>query len=386
MAAGRATGGPLDPPAGPVGPTGRTLEQLADELARLRGSTPVSTATTPGNAEAHYRITAPGSYHIPSGFAPTSADGSKAVIDITTFDVSLDLNGHELAHVVQQATNAPIVRISPPGGNVYNLRIHNGSIRGSGGIGFTAVQFAGPSRGVILEDLRIVSGRIAGIAGLNQNFFRVEVRRCQLMATSAPAIDLSGCTGAVVESCVFGAGGSPNTVSAVHAGPFARVENCTVSGEAGTDSTGIRVGNGSLVTGCNINNVAINFGATPDVAAIFAGDNCRVERNTITGATRAISLGNNSSASDNSIANGVNSGTGVFCVGGRCSVLRNSLSGQSVGIHCGTVGSNLVMHNIFVQASQGIIANQGPNNLIGTFVNVGNQASQTSPWCNIYLG
>ncbi|HZW06443.1 MAG TPA: hypothetical protein VFF65_04910, partial [Phycisphaerales bacterium] len=52
-----AAAGPIDPPAGPVAPTGRTL-------AEVEPRTPIGPVTTPGDADAVFKITQPGSYYL----------------------------------------------------------------------------------------------------------------------------------------------------------------------------------------------------------------------------------------------------------------------------------------------------------------------------------
>src|SRR5690242_8467064 len=78
-----AAAGPLNPPAGPVSPTGKTLTEI--EPRTLVGPT-----TTPGDANAMYIISQPGSYAL-SG--PIATSGGRAGIRIAANHVTLDLQG-----------------------------------------------------------------------------------------------------------------------------------------------------------------------------------------------------------------------------------------------------------------------------------------------------
>src|SRR5262245_38895983 len=92
--------GPLDPPAGPVAGTYKTLGEFEPR-------TRLSAATTPGDSDSVYRITAPGSYYLGENMA---APAGKAAIEIASSDVVLDLGGFTLDG---SATTLYVVRAFP---------------------------------------------------------------------------------------------------------------------------------------------------------------------------------------------------------------------------------------------------------------------------------
>src|SRR5262245_60152694 len=81
--------GPLDPPAGPVGPTYKTLAEVEPRVA-------ISAATTPGDADSVFRIGQSGSYYLTGNVTGISG---KAGIEIAVGGVTVDLMGFELAGV-----------------------------------------------------------------------------------------------------------------------------------------------------------------------------------------------------------------------------------------------------------------------------------------------
>lgn len=78
--------GPLNPPAGPVAPTHKTLTEVEPRIA-------LSQANTPGDASSFYRITQPGSYYL-TGNVSVGTIEHGIQIDLNTDGlVTIDLNG-----------------------------------------------------------------------------------------------------------------------------------------------------------------------------------------------------------------------------------------------------------------------------------------------------
>lgn len=75
--------GPLDPPAGPIVSTMKTLDEVEPRI-------PIGPDTTPGDAECVYRITQPGSYYLIENL---QGELGKHGIVIATEQVTLDLQG-----------------------------------------------------------------------------------------------------------------------------------------------------------------------------------------------------------------------------------------------------------------------------------------------------
>lgn len=84
-----AHAGPLDPPAGPVTSTGKTLTEIEPR-------TPINSTNTPGDANSIYKITAPGSYYLAGNLMGVSG---RHGIEIDSDDVSIDLCGFNVEGV-----------------------------------------------------------------------------------------------------------------------------------------------------------------------------------------------------------------------------------------------------------------------------------------------
>lgn len=94
MTAGMLVAGPLNPPAGPVGSTYKTLTEVEPRIA-------LGPATTPGDGSHVYRITQPGSYYLTGNISvPTGLNGIRVEAD----GVTLDLNGFSVQGVAGSLT------------------------------------------------------------------------------------------------------------------------------------------------------------------------------------------------------------------------------------------------------------------------------------------
>ncbi|MBC7772077.1 MAG: hypothetical protein H7210_06265, partial [Pyrinomonadaceae bacterium] len=109
-----AWAGPLDPPAGPVTPTFKTLSEVEPRTA-------INTANTPGDADSRFKITQPGSYYLTGNITGVAA---KSGIEIAASGVSLDLNGFDLVGVPGSLDG-----ITLAANNFNGLEIRNGSVR-----------------------------------------------------------------------------------------------------------------------------------------------------------------------------------------------------------------------------------------------------------------
>ncbi len=81
--------GPLDPPAGPVTPTYKTLTEVEPRVA-------INAANTPGNSTCIFRITQPGSYYVTGNITGVSG---KNGLEIGASNVTVDLNGYAVTGV-----------------------------------------------------------------------------------------------------------------------------------------------------------------------------------------------------------------------------------------------------------------------------------------------
>lgn len=116
--AGLLIAGPLNPPAGAVTSTFKTLSDIEPRIA-------VGPTTTPGNQSAMYRITQPGSYYLTG---PIDGVAGKAGIQILADDVTLDLNGFTVNG------NGSGTSGIAAGTNVSRIEVRNGTVRGWSGV------------------------------------------------------------------------------------------------------------------------------------------------------------------------------------------------------------------------------------------------------------
>src|SRR6185369_7398513 len=81
--------GNLNPPAGPVASTMKTLSEVEPRI-------PINATTTPGDADSIFRITQPGSYFLTGNI--TGVNG-KHGIEVAASSVTIDMRGFDLVGV-----------------------------------------------------------------------------------------------------------------------------------------------------------------------------------------------------------------------------------------------------------------------------------------------
>ncbi len=242
----RASAGPVNPPAGPVAPTGRTLDEVYNKIpAGLPNGTgdgriPITGPTT---------ISAPGSYVLVNDISA----GAAPALTITASNVCIDLNGYRIA---QTASTNLCISITA---DVSNLTIRNGAIIG----GASAILCTAAVNGALFEDLRIQAPRYSGIALSSTSNRGIVVRRCHfvdvgLTTTNADAsllviaLNLGGdahhadqCT----VSRMYNFATTPSirgiNISGNGANSGCLVSRCFVTHEVGLTGTGIQLSTGS---------------------------------------------------------------------------------------------------------------------------------------------
>lgn len=126
---GLALGGPIDPPAGPIQPTMKTLDEVEPRVA-------LNQDNTPGDTDSVFRITQPGSYYLAqnlevSGYVDFELGlVHRTGIEIDASDVTLDLNGFTITGA---DTSLDGVRVEDAGHT--GITIRNGHIVGMGASG-----------------------------------------------------------------------------------------------------------------------------------------------------------------------------------------------------------------------------------------------------------
>lgn len=144
LAASVAFGGEITPPAGVVQGTGKTLTDIEPRRA-------ITTANTPGNANADFRITTSGSYYLTQNHA---LQANNVVIEIAASDVTIDLNGFTIVGSIGVTSV------------VSNVTIRNGTVSAlPGGTGFIGLRQGG--NGGDLSTIENVTVRNASTTVIN---------------------------------------------------------------------------------------------------------------------------------------------------------------------------------------------------------------------------
>jgi hypothetical protein len=118
-AAGACFAGPLNPPAGAVISSMKTLSEVEPRTA-------LSATNTPGDAASVFKITQPGSYYLTGDVTVTAA---KSGVVIVASNVTLDLNGFSITGA------GPTAQHGVQSSNMRNVVVKNGTVRSIGGAG-----------------------------------------------------------------------------------------------------------------------------------------------------------------------------------------------------------------------------------------------------------
>ncbi len=119
-----AEAGPLNPPAGPIAPTGKTVQEIYDKIARTDAGLAeprIPVQSLPGSATALHVISQPGSYYLTGNIEGVPG---KRGIEIEASGVTLDLSGFRLRGVVGEQVGV----FAPP--STINGRVFNGTFDG----------------------------------------------------------------------------------------------------------------------------------------------------------------------------------------------------------------------------------------------------------------
>ncbi len=282
--------GPLNPPAGPVAPTLKTLAEVEPRIA-------VNAANTPGDATSMFKITQPGSYYLAGNiFGVPGKNG----VTIEASGVTLDLGGFALTGLPGSFDGVVVA------GSPRNVRVHAGNVQawGADGIDLTGAT-ASTVEGVASsnnagagirtgERSRVVGcvtrtntsdnimvggfshvtdciadGSAAG-HGINASFVSSIVSRCSASVNALSGIRAAQRT--LVQDCVCTA----NTLHGVHITWIGAVENCYISDNSGD---GILMDDGGGVT--IRDNTICGSGSTVGIRVVNSGL-CSVEGNTVT--------------------------------------------------------------------------------------------------------
>jgi len=237
--------GPINPPAGPVAPTYKTLTEVEPRIA-------INAANTPGDADSLFKITQPGSYYLTGNI--TGVVG-KHGIEIVASGVTLDLMGFDLAGVPAMGA---FDGVSATTFSLSNIAVVNGSIRNWGGDGVDLLTF-GP-----------INSRVEGVAARGNTSFGIGAFYSNT-ATNCSAY-LNGGAGFIVDN-----GGTVSNCTAYqNGGDGLNVgSGCTVSRCAAyvNGGNGISTSNGCLVIDCSALDNTLD-GIRCFAQSIISGNTC----------------------------------------------------------------------------------------------------------------
>jgi len=247
-----AVAGPLTPPAGPIAPTLKTLNEVEPR-------TLINATNTPGIGTNLFNIAQPGSYYlgadliVPSGFSG---------IVINASDVTIDLNGFAI-----RGQPGSLDGIRTAGTTRRNLAVLNGSIASMGEDGIDFAQ-SGSAANTRVEG---VQASQCGAVGMRL-WESAVVRGCTLAENGSVGVSIGS---GLIESTVARANGD----TGFYASSNAVVRGCTALSNTGI---GFRVGNRSVVTDST---AAINAGG-----GILVAESCVVERCSVSGSTNSFGI------------------------------------------------------------------------------------------------
>jgi parallel beta-helix repeat protein len=138
------TAGPLDPPSGAIAPTYKTLNQVEPR-------TPITAATTPGDADSVYLISKPGSYYLVESMV---APAGKIAVEIEASNVTIDMRGFTISSL------ATLSAIKLNGTSRTNITIRDGHIGTCLGNG---IDLTNQSRGGVIENIIVTGAAGMGI-------------------------------------------------------------------------------------------------------------------------------------------------------------------------------------------------------------------------------
>jgi Right handed beta helix region len=237
-AAALTIAGPLDPPAGPVAPTFKTLGEIEPRIA-------INAVNTPGDNDATpslYKITGPGSYYFTGNVTGVAG---KIGVEIAANDVTIDLTGFVL-----QGVPGSLAGIRGPVA-ATGLSIRDGMVRAWGGNGIEAA-YADASRienviAISNEDSGILAGDDAVIAGC--------------VARGNGAVGIAGGMGCTITGCTA----SENVYTGIMADEASSISGCAAMNNG---SHGMSCG-GSVVNCTAYSNEGTGFVA--DIGSSLSG-------------------------------------------------------------------------------------------------------------------
>ncbi len=220
---GAAFAGPINPPAGPVTSTYKTLSEVEPRIA-------INLANTPGDADSLFRISQPGSYYLTGNITGVAG---KHGIEVGASGVTIDLNGFELAGIATPGFAFDGIRADVAGR--LNIAVRGGTVRGWSGTGINLGSFS-PSNSIV-TDIRATNNGFDGIWVSTSS----QVSGCTATLNGGDGIQLG------FNSAAFNCVVSLNAQDGINGSVTVVISHCTAL-QNGID--GIGAGIASKVTDC----------------------------------------------------------------------------------------------------------------------------------------
>ena len=321
-----ALAGPLNPPAGPIVPTGRTLDELYNAIQSQRG-TPITSLP--------FTISQSGAYYLASNIQLGGSDG----ITISADDVTLDLNGRAITgNFTGTAGTLRGIVVTQGAGSTprRNVTIRNGTVRDFTSVGIDATN--------------VVGGRFENLNLYNNG-------RSGLIAGEA----------CVIVQCVA----RGNRETGIVSGLGNTLENCTAVSNGArpntTNTNGFIISAGSTVRGCAaVTNQGTGFNCAAQVTIVH----CEAVGNDISGivvSNECLVDSNNCNSNGQNVANG----GGVTATGFGNRIVNNNCTGNDFNFSVAagaSTGGNFLARNSASRPTGGVSATNysiGANNHFG---------------------
>jgi len=327
--------GPLDPPAGPVAPTYKTLTQVEPRTA-------VNATNTPGDADSLFKIINPGSYYLTGNI--TGVVGKHGV-EIAASGVTLDLNGFDLVGV---AAMGAFDGVSVTAAGLTNIAVIDGSVRNWG------------DEGVDLWSISAANCRVEG-----------------LLVSGNAGNGISAGPGSTVTNCAANTNGSAANTYGIFGGIACTIANCTAYLNTGR---GIFTSNGGTISHCSAyqnSDIGIltsagstvlncssyqNGGDGFSINSSSTATNCTATSNAGDGISGAAGCTIVDCSSRQNTLDGINFTSDCMIRGNACS--GNGFgAGDGAGIHV-TIGNNRIEENHCTGADRGIDVDAAGNIII----------------------
>lgn len=371
IAAGLALAGPLNPPSGPIAPTGKTTQEIFDKAAAAEPRIAINATNTPGNSGCVFLISQPGSYYLTQDLIGVPG---KSGIWIGASNVTIDLNGFSV-----RGTSGSFVGIANSS-SVSHLEVRNGTVRGwdAGGIDF--VPYA--PNACIVRNVKANSNGSGGIKVSES----ARVIDCQAIGNTGDGIS------ALSNGQIIGCQAEGNSRDGIAVLNNTLIDRCVTSNNSGD---GVSAGTGSTVTNTIAsNNTAHGFNLTSSIRAT----NCSANSNggygfyaeqsvTITdchavgNATSAVRLAGSLSEVSRCTLSGVSGFPVIDMIGNGNQISANRLSGGTFGVSGLTATNALVVGNHCIAHSSGAF-NLGATCQTGPLVTATGTITATSPFAN----